>query len=466
MSRHRVHELLLEADTALSLRHPALDASSELSTKILEYGAAGTPALLNRNPLHAELLGEDYPLLAGDVEEARLRLLAANADADLRAEAQRRCRALAERHTFSHVAATLAPHLRSLRPAVSASSSAGSGATPEIINPSGSPRLLIAGHQFNFLGGIRDFAIASGAAVREDRWGKHAIHDEAATARAAEWAEVIHCEWCLGAAIWFSRHKRDDQRLVVRFHRMELETPYPGEVDLSRVDAMVFVARHVLEAACEQYGWPLDHPAFRVIPNAIDTGQMYREKLPGAQFTLGLIGWVPMLKRLDRALEILQRLRVHDDRYRLIVKGNGPWHYYWMAVREAEQRFHEAALRRVERSPLLRAAVTFEPFGEDIADFLQKVGWILSVSNIEGHAVAPAEGMASGALPVVLDRPGARQQYPAEWVHPDPEHAARMILATGTNGGYTRGRERALGLAAELDWGRIAPLWGELLALR
>ncbi len=455
VSRERVRELLQDADVALSIRHPDMDRSPELSTKVLEYGAAGCPVLLNRNPAHAELLGEDYPLLATDLEEARLRLLAANADLDLRADAQRRCFDAAAAHTFERVAETIAPHLpqRSEPPP---------GA---LVKAHGSPRLLIAGHQFNFLGAIRAYAIAQGAAVRVDRWSRHAIHDEEATAADVEWAEVIHCEWCLGAAIWCSRHKRDHQRLVVRFHRMELETAYPSEVDLDRVDAMVFVAKHVLEAACRQYGWPAHHPAFRMIPNAVDTAALARDKLPGAQFTLGLVGWVPMLKRIDRALEILERLRAHDDRFRLIVKGNAPWDYYWMAVREAEQRFYKAMLARIERSSLLRAAVTFEPFGEDIGAFLEKVGWILSLSDIEGHAVAPAEGMASGAVPVVLDRPGARDQYPTEWVHAGVDEAARAVLSAAGTGGMRVQVQRARQLAGECSWERLAPVWGELLGL-
>jgi glycosyltransferase involved in cell wall biosynthesis len=59
VSRERVRELLGGADLALSLRRPDMDLSTELSTKVLEYGAAGCPVLLNRNDVHMALLGED-----------------------------------------------------------------------------------------------------------------------------------------------------------------------------------------------------------------------------------------------------------------------------------------------------------------------------------------------------------------------------------------------------------------------
>jgi glycosyltransferase involved in cell wall biosynthesis len=172
-----------------------------------------------------------------------------------------------------------------------------------------------------------------------------------------------------------------------------------------------------------------------------------------------------MLKRVDRALEILERLRARDERFRLIIKGTGPWDYDWMAGREAERAFYEQALARVERSPLLGSAVLIEPFGEDVAAFLQEIGWVLSLSTVEGHAVAPAEGMASGAIPVVIDRPGAAEQYPPQWIHPDPEHAAWAILSLSANGGL--GQEQALArrLAEGLDISRLTPLWGQLLRL-
>lgn len=50
-------------------RDAALDASPEISTKMLECSALGTPPLLNRTTMHEQLLGADYPLFIdeGDV---------------------------------------------------------------------------------------------------------------------------------------------------------------------------------------------------------------------------------------------------------------------------------------------------------------------------------------------------------------------------------------------------------------
>jgi glycosyltransferase involved in cell wall biosynthesis len=336
----------------------------------------------------------------------------------------------------------------------------------EAASPQRGTRLLIAGHSLSFCGPIEQRARQGGATVREDRWQTHGAHEEEASAAALAWADVVHCEWCLGNAVWYSRNKRPGQRLVVRFHRMELDTAHPGEVDLEQVDAMAFVARHVLENACERFGWNAEDPRFQVVPNGIEAAALGQAKLPGAEFTLGAVGYVPRLKRLDRALDVLELLRRRDDRYRLLVKGREPWEYAWMSARDEERSFFEDLFRRLERAPGLRQAVSFEPFGDDIPTFLRRVGWILSTSEVEGHSVALAEGMASGAVPAILERPGAAEQYEERWVHPDPGAAAEAILATQTRGEAEAEGEAARRFAERWSWERLGPTWDRLLLLQ
>ena len=62
VSRERSIELMSSAHIGLSWRATELDDSLELSTKLLEYCAAGTPPLLNRTAMHERIFGKDYPL--------------------------------------------------------------------------------------------------------------------------------------------------------------------------------------------------------------------------------------------------------------------------------------------------------------------------------------------------------------------------------------------------------------------
>jgi len=79
-SREEAMRLAASCDIGLSWRHPDLDASLELSTKVLEFGALGLPVILNRTPMHEALLGADYPLFA--VSLADVAAAAATAAAD------------------------------------------------------------------------------------------------------------------------------------------------------------------------------------------------------------------------------------------------------------------------------------------------------------------------------------------------------------------------------------------------
>src|SRR5690606_15783411 len=92
--RAQALRLSARADVRLSWRDPDLDASLELSTKVLEMGALGLPVVLNRTPAHEALLGEDYPLFAepGAETEDVADVLTLAADPAVRAEAAERCR--------------------------------------------------------------------------------------------------------------------------------------------------------------------------------------------------------------------------------------------------------------------------------------------------------------------------------------------------------------------------------------
>jgi glycosyltransferase involved in cell wall biosynthesis len=449
VGREQVALLLRDADVALSVRHPMMSRSKELSTKVLEYGAAGCAVLLNRTPLYEELLGADYPLFASGGDDALAALKLVWEDPAVRELAADRCQKASEAFTFERVAGNLEPYLSSAAPSIRLS--AGEG-----------PRhLVIAGHDFKFLSGVPDRAVALGAEVREDRWTGHTKHDVPASDELLRWADIVFCEWCLGNAVWYSQNVRDDQRLAIRFHRVERTTDYPAAVDIDRVSRVVFVGPHLLQEATEVYGWPREK--LQLIPNAVDVTALRREKLPGSEFNLGMIGFVPAIKRIDRALDILELLRARDRRFRLLVKGKPPWVFPWMRQRDEEREMFQEAYRRIESAPLLRGAVTFEEHGPNIPAFLRKVGIILSTSDWEGHQVALAEGMASGCLPVIIDRPGAREQYHPAWIHNSPDEAAASILRLVETGQLQAEQLRSAEFADRWSLESIMPLWDEVL---
>ncbi|HET9157683.1 MAG TPA: glycosyltransferase, partial [Myxococcaceae bacterium] len=450
LTRDSTLELMREADVALSVRHPMMD--KELATKLLEYGAAGCPVILNRTPIYDELLGPDYPLFATDPGEVREAVTRLAADRSVRARAAERCLGASRDHTYERIAERLAPQLRDLV-----------GTYPRASRADPRPHLVIAGHDLRFLASIPAHAEACGTQLRWDIWPGHDQTNKSASRQLGRWADTVFCEWCLGNAVFYSRNLEPRQQLVVRYHRQERDTDFPDSLEIDQVHRLVFVGRHLLDEAAQRYGWPEEK--LLVVPNAIDAEALRRPKVPWSPFILALIGYVPARKRLDRALDLIEGLRGHDRRFRLLLKGRHPEQLEWLWKREDEKSYFEGQLRRIRGSPFLREGVSFEPYREGVGGFLQKAGWILSTSDHEGHQVSVAEGMASGCAPVILERAGAMEQYEARWIHQAPEDAAKAVLDLVENDLLSAEQIRASEFARRWSPEEIMPLWDELLSL-
>jgi len=463
--RAEVHGVLAECDLALSIRDPGVEASREISTKVLEYGAAGLPVVLNRAPAYERLLGGDYPLFVDRPEDAADLLSGAALDPGLRAAAARAAHEASREFTFDRVAERLAEHLPAA-PVTPLPTLSGQEHTQSRTRASGgvaTARVLVAGHDLKFLGPVREAIAATGATVAEDVWRSHTEHDEAASRAALEQADTILCEWCLGNAAWYSRNKRSDQRLVVRLHRMEVYTDHPAAVEIDNVDRVVCVSRHIADEAIERFGW--DPAKLRTIPNSVEVERFRRPKQDGARHTLAMVGYVPQRKRLDRALDVLEGLREREPRFRLLAVGHSPSEFGWVVRRPEEIEYFRRCFRRIEESPTLRGAVTFVPFSDDLPALFERAGFVLSTSESEGHQVALAEGAASGAVPVILDRGGADDQYPGRWVHAEVAEAVAAVLALDASGDFEREAAAAARHAAGWSPDEVLPRWLELLGL-
>jgi glycosyltransferase involved in cell wall biosynthesis len=432
--REAAMQLAASCDIGVSWRDASLDASLELSTKVLEFGVLGRPVILNRTPMHEELLGADYPLFAGGLSEVAGAAARAAADPAVAQLAAARTTAAAQPFTLESAARRLRAYLDRAfppPPAPEPGSRAPARAAPGPAGPAAGPlRVVVAGHDLKFFGPILQYlSDLPGLDVRVDHWLALGRHSAEISAALAQWADVVICEWCGPNAIWYSRHKRRGSRLIVRLHRFELSAGYPNLVNIKAVDQVVCVSRHYARLCRERAGWPAGKVV--TIPNTVDEAQFDRRKLEGARHHLGIIGIVPARKRLDLALDVLEELRRDDDRYLLFVKSGMPWDHWWV-WRKAEERAHyTTALRRIQRSALLRGAVVFDEAGPDVAAWLRRVGFVLSTSDDESFHVAPAEGMVSRAVPVLRHWPGAETIYDMRWIHRSPADMAQAIAALG-----------------------------------
>lgn len=292
-----------------------------------------------------------------------------------------------------------------------------------------------------------------GVEVRVAEWPKFAVGSPQSTEDVLEWASVIMCEWAGPNAAIASRRRRPDQRLVVRFHRFELERDEWRDILIDQVDTVVAVGEPYRRRILETTEWPEER--LTVIPNLVDLAQMDRPKVARAALTLGLLGGSPWRKRPDRALDVLEELRHHDPRWRLHIKGARPEEERWRWEDADYAARYETQFRRMEA---LGHAVVWDPAGPDVAEWFRSVGHILSTSDDESFHLAPAEGMASGTLPVIWPWPGSDEIYEQHWIVDDPAAAANAILSRNSAHRAAARRE-----VARFGRERVLPQWEQLL---
>lgn len=293
-------------------------------------------------------------------------------------------------------------------------------------------RVVLAGADFKFAGDLVELLNDSSAVdLRVDLWANNAHPNPKQSTPYRDWADVVICEFSSFNAIWYSQNKKPGQRLIVRLHGYELLQPWIDQLDFQQVDKVVFVSEFYRQKAIESRGWTESKTA--VISNTIDFADLARPKLPGAEFHLGMAGLVPILKRPERALDLLEALIKEDDRFVLHLRGHSPWNYGWEWKKQAHQAAYRDFYARIGGNEVLRSHIAFESFGPDMAGWFRKIGWMLSPSYRETFHLAPVEGMASGTLPIVWDREGASDIFPKENIFSNTHEAAAYILETTQN---------------------------------
>ncbi|MBD2765024.1 glycosyltransferase [Kocuria sp. cx-455] len=288
--------------------------------------------------------------------------------------------------------------------------------------------VLIAGHDLKFAESWIEHLRELGVSVLVDRWENHAHHDEQRSRELLSRADTVFCEWGLGNAVWYSQHVSENHRLVVRVHAQELRGPYLRKINHAAVNQYIFVSELMREAAIASHGVP--RAITSVIPNIVRAESLAMEKTPHAVKTLGFVGMVPQMKRLDRAIDVIETILEKDPEFTLRVKGKRPEDYPWMLKREQEMAWYGECYERAQalNDRHGREVVAVDPHGDDMAEWYRGIGYGISLSDHESFHLTLPDVAASGGVPVSLDWPGADLIYPRGWLVPSPEHMAGRIL--------------------------------------
>lgn len=327
----------------------------------------------------------------------------------------------------------------------------------------GAPRNIgILGTKLTFIDELGiDLARKSGSTVSFDEWEHLAAPPDPGHSQSLlDRSDVIIGEWARPNNVWIQERAQKDKRLIVRAHRYEVTVDFPNQIDMKRYFAGVAIVPWVGRTLVQEFDWPVNKMVY--IPNYVNSRYFRREKLEGAEFTLGIVGITPDLKRLDLALDLLERLRSVDLRYSLRVRGDLPTTHINWEKQPVQAEQWGSILRRLEQNPLLRNSVHFDTPGRDMAAWYQQIGVILSTSDIEGSHVALAEGIASGALPVARNWPGIETLWPKDFVFQNIDDAVKWVLRSRNVRWRTAQVQRFSGLRC-LDQDRVLGAWWDLV---
>ncbi|GAA4920098.1 glycosyltransferase family 1 protein [Streptomyces coeruleoprunus] len=249
-----------------------------------------------------------------------------------------------------------------------------------------------------------------------------------------DWADTVFLDWSVGPAAMLTTIDPGTTRIVVRLHSYEAFTRWPHMTDFSRIDDLVYVAPHVkdlvesLVPQLREEGAPRAH----IIDNAMDLSGFARPKSDEARFNLGLIGISQVAKDPLWAVDVLKRVREHDERYRLLLVGGDMNAKTSKATHDYLRQFRKELAPLIESGAVVKLGPT-----DDVPSALTDIGVILSSSVREGCHVGLMEGAASAAVPVSRDWPfyagkpnSARTLYPEGWVVGSAQEAAQRILET------------------------------------
>lgn len=287
-------------------------------------------------------------------------------------------------------------------------------------------KILFAGHDLKFLKHIiRHYSNHEKYTAEVIQYNGHVIKNHHNLVETALGSDIIFCEWGLGNLSWLSHNKFPDQKIVVRIHLQEFSTDYLDHTDWHSVSKIILVGPKMYQRFENRFPDQI-HKA-HVIYNVVDTDSFDKTKAIETGFNLGLLGVLPKRKAPHQALEILEKLRQTDRKYKLYIKGNKPQEIEWLWRKEEERKYYTEFSEKISQMGL-QDVVIWEEHGSDVQEWFQKIGFILSTSEFESFHMAVAEGMASGSIPVIYNWEGADLVYPAKYIVRNLEEAVDLIL--------------------------------------
>lgn len=404
VNRQTVMEMLKSSHFIWAYRPAYFENSTlELSTKLLEGVSLGIPTICYPNEVNKRALGDEYPYFM--TEPSQLQQVINSKD---------------NSEYFSKISDKIKNEY---------SFSYKVDLVRNLIIPPRSRSILFAGDDFKFINHFMSFLKSGGFSIFTDQWewggSKYIERSKDLYAQ----ADIIFCEWGLANAVWYSQNNYLQKPLFIRIHAQEVRErarKFGAQIDSENVTKFIFVSEKIRDDAIRLWNWPVEKTI--IIPNYVLIDDFILKQKTHLTPTLGLVGITPQSKRLDIAFDLISALLEIYPNAKLYIKGKRPEEYEWMHApgRIKELDYYYEQYKRLETEPL-KSAVIFDGFANDMADWYQKIDFILSTSDHESFHYGLADGVASGCIPLLWPWDGAVTVYDSSWIVQDVPSVIRDI---------------------------------------
>lgn len=227
--------------------------------------------------------------------------------------------------------------------------------------------------------------------------------------------DSILVEWGSEPARFFSHHIPVEKRLVVRVHSYEAFTPLSYFLNFSRINQLIFVAPHIKNLMELLHETRIRNIPSCIVPNVRELKVSTKSSELSHTFTIGMAGYSNLNKNPILALEIIKRLR--DDGLSIHLRFCGhPWLTDGL---KPDEKLYRDRFYSYLRDNKLEELVKFDPFVDEMSEWLMKVDFILSCSFREGTHEVIVEGAALGCVPIIRDWPMVKELGGARAVFSD-----------------------------------------------
>ena len=395
LNREEAIEELLDVDYIWSWRDATFENTTlELSTKLLEGASLGKPVINFPSDIHRAVLGKDYPFYLENITDLK-KILNKDIDANLLENLQKN---ILNKYSYESRNKDLY----------------------KLFTKMSNKTILLNGHDFKFIDHFYSYLKNQGYLIYKDYWEWGEADSIERSKYLLNKSDIIFCEWGLANAVWYSLNKLNSQSLFIRTHLQEINQKakkFGYKININNINKNIFVSKNVRKKAIDMFKWPKSKTV--VIPNYVLNDDYKADNIKKQlNMSFGIVGITPQRKRLDRAISLMEKVLDKYPHAKLYIKGKRPEEYEWMHApgRVKELDYYYEQYKRINSNPLLKKAIIFDGFANDMPLWYQKIDFILSTSDFESFHYALADGVSSGCLPIVWNWDEASEIYNEAWI--------------------------------------------------